>query len=1098
MHSFMSRRNSAGQFILSAFIFVFSSFGFASSVVVDLDRPSLPSVDLVYNGFPLDPDKAVDLSKSGLDLSLLDPQETDSWQNQSYDTNDLEKWNYPKESSILTFHSVMIANPQHWFRAQLVQGDQMFRLNMGLGIHQALIRAALLRKIGYPVQSPQHYQKLTIKFSSENEKKNFIDQLALRLPTVPPEEWQATKSDDSLMISLKDVLLEPATMSVSTSLYMGVINETHLRRRRTMRALIVPFVLVDLPENINMFSWEPASLFGRGVVLTHLHADQFGSASVDDCQWILRRIAQLSRNEWRQIVLEAQYPSDIAAVVVEKIIARRNKLISLFDLKGSTQLDPIEYDPKITSGFVVEGKVIKQNYPNHVDHFTNPDPKSPLEFNEILKFLEIEGISIGIKEALGILNEKLEFLSMSDLQEKRIESLKKNLFEHFKKNPFQPYSQPISTWHGPLAGLIFQASRHVVTGSYFGDSSTDFRVSLVDQVSAGARIGYFLGVDGVPKVFPGIGANLFVQRSFAHIQPISSLSAAEKESWKKLYVPGHMKDLAALLSPEMNGETPEDNLKKMKESLELFISRLKDNETLTITDSITMAENASLSIPLSVLMSGAPLAFINNVVLGQEASRVILNRTTFTKENGKIKIYLQNAHTFSMGPTLDVNWWMSIFQVSHLQKWGDGNTRAYHLDEKPKDEDDVRNSIIAIANVLRENNPTYLSEHFNPFHLKHETESEILNQKLLYYRRSNIKESHKVKIRLPQPEDKSWNPDQFERTLFSFRQLSRSGHNYHSFLSDVLDGLTQDSSFFRAGIFDPPANSNPRDSFMGNAKWSDIRTEIELTEGRSPDPVTVAENYWAGWTLTKDELFRIIDEIDDQIRSLDLKLPIIDKDKFNEMQNLQLYEIRTTLVIYEKGLINLRNAILQNTPRPGRGLRPLFGWDQWSHSDPNILHSVIIPLIGGQKEYHSECIKEFNKNLGQEYQSDGGSGVLFHGQHYSCLPGWMRKILELRRSSTHESELEATWNNQLITLLQGHTKLGLLMNLIGKDNFYYQVKISGFKTNDSNGDTADYTSSGIGTFDPERGSGIFRKIANDPNVDITWSELTASYLTEGY
>ncbi len=108
---------------------------------------------------------------------------------------------------------------------------------------------------------------------------------------------------------------------------------------------------------------------------------------------------------------------------------------------------------------------------------------------------------------------------------------------------------------------------------------------------------------------------------------------------------------------------------------------------------------------------------------------------------------------------------------------------------------------------------------------------------------------------------------------------------------------------------------------------------------------------------------------------------------------------------------------------------------------------------------------------------------------------WMYEVLNLRREYPSNREERVKWATRLVTHLERHLDLSKLIQYIGKENLFYQVKISGFRTRDENGDTADYRSSTIGTFNTKDRAGVFKDFTTD--FHITSSEMNASYLSEG-
>lgn len=1067
-----------------------------SMSAIELKNGEAPASDLLLNGQPLDPDRAADLRKAGTDLSLLAPVANDIWSDTKLSAVDSEAATFPADSTILEYKSHVPLNPDGWYRTQ-VQGvgkdgqTRLYRMLLSLNTHQALMRAALLRKLGYPVPSPQWYRQVRVRFSSEAEMKKFVAEISLQAGLVDHKRWVLNEDVAKFEVWLQDVMLEPSTITVPTSFYMGNMIATQIKGRRTLRSLLLPFTLLDVPESVNMYAWEAAQVINDSLIFTHKYADAFRETTLDDVQWIADRIGRLTISDWKEIVQAGRYPSDIEAIILEKTIARRNNLIAYAKVQNRLPQDlrKFEYKKQISIGSVQQGKVTQERYEGYALRFTHGDPESPLKTDDIVRFLKIEATSAGIRQLTSLVNDKLEYFPTDILLQERSEGLRKQFFDHIRKNPTKPFVQPISTWGGPTGGISLNASRSIVTGSYFGDQSSDFKVSMVDQLSAGARIGYFLGVDGYPKVFPGIGANLSVIRSYVHVRPIPSIEAADKKSWNELFVPKFMKNLGRLLTAS-SAEKPEDRQTEMSESITQFLDELQESETFTVTDSLAIGENASLTIPITTLLGLDPVSYAATISLGASANQVVLRRTTFTRENGYIKIYLQNIQSQMAGLSLDVNLWMNIMRLSFERKWGQARTRAFHLDEKPSEETKLRNTILAIKGILSANNSEILEANFHPYHLNHKTQADISQGKFLFWRWTNIEEWHRVKVRPPKDPTKDFDPKKFERTLFSHRILERSGKNYYSFLSDVLDGLVQNSSFWKPGLFAGGGGSNPKDSFLGNARWTVTNTEAEVTRGRESNPVTTVENFWAGWDLSKKELFSTLDQIDSRVQRLGLDLPLVNRDTFNDMRRLQLYEIRTTLIVYEAGMEKLRKRFLVKNGDRGNGFQRFVGWDKYSGTDKDIVEKILIPMYGKQK-FYDWCYMQRNSS-----ESERSTQTSAHGESYECLMPWMFEVLKLRREYPSSREERVKWATRLITHLERYLDLGKLIQYIGKENLFYQVKISGFRTRDENGDTAEYRSSTIGTFNTKDGAGVFRDFTTD--FHITSSEMNASYLSEGH
>lgn len=287
---------------------------------------------------------------------------------------------------------------------------------------------------------------------------------------------------------------------------------------------------------------------------------------------------------------------------------------------------------------------------------------------------------------------------------------------------------------------------------------------------------------------------------------------------------------------------------------------------------------------------------------------------------------------------------------------------------------------------------------------------------------------------------------------------------------------------------------------MGNSKWNVITTEAEVTPGKESNPVTISEYFWSGWDLSKRDLFRVIDQIDDRMKSLKLNKSLVDRNAFNDMNRLQLYEVRSTFIIYEKAMERLRGVITMTNGERGNWYERMIGWNEYSGTDPELLEKFLIPLMGGREVFDRQC-REYKKliNAGGHNGADlpgAPQTEIFRGHGYECLLPWVKEVFRLRRAYPTDAEGRVKWTARMVKALEKNVDFGRLINFLGKDNVFFQIKISGFRTRDENGDKADYTSSTVGTFSQKDKAGIFRDFAAD--YEISSSELNASYLSEGY
>ncbi len=1102
---------------------------FASSIQISYEIPSRPARELVHQGQVYDSDGAIDLQNKGIDLSTLDPAELEAWSNTSNTLSNENQIGYPREDNpVLDYDSIFPAptppsrrkndnSVSHvlLFWARLTYNGQPFRLAASFGLHGSLMRNALLRKLGYNLPSPKYYPRLTVRFPSEAKRTEFLDGLADQL-LGQRERFIVDEPKDRWEVTLQDIALEPARIQVPT-FHLGIIAANYLEDRRPIRALIVPFSWFDLHESVNMFKWEAGSIISEHVTLEQAYANQFSETSMDDAIWIARRIAKLSREEIIEIVKVGHLPEDVEALVIQKVIARRNHLLKLFKIKTPD----FAYDPEINIGNVQNGKLKVGEYHGHAERFIWEDPKSPLTADEVARFGVMMGISAGIGQAVAEVNKNLQILGIEELQKKRIEGLQKNFIESFKKNPFKPYNQPISTWGGVIANGSIDASRNLVTGTYYGtDQSTLQRtpLQLVDQVGVRGSVGYFLGIDGVhANIFPTLSAGLSLQRSYVHVRPMTSVKAALKENWGDIYVPEFMSSLARILkfeetitSADVNTPISEEELKKrdeeMNEALKKFLDKFGNGEVFTITDTISADLGANVRIPLASLLPVSVADFDPAISINGSVGGLVLRRTTITRTTDGVHIYVQRLNSVNEKLGVDLRFWIKFAELNTGAKQGYINTRAYLLDTdffdpegKPKEEDSKNRKKFArsMRALFQRNSLDVLETSFSPYVLKHELDATTATWKFLLFQRTALSENHLLRAFPPKsienpcnPQEHVCDPEKFERDLFATRNTEYMGRRFLPTVGDIL-GQVFDREL---SIYDNPG-PNPAYSFFGKSKMTELKTDGEITGGKLLNPVTATIHSWQGWYLSRNDMLKILDALDEQIRVVNLGVPGIRRDQFLSTEHIQFYDIRSTLLVYEKGIQKIIDTLVESAKKPPvviperRRLRAMA--DDYTATDAQVV-AALADLMG-QEEYDAYCKAMEWKHLNKV--NSIFINAYHHGYQHKCLTAWMGDLLDLRRTYPSEPKKQIQWTNKVMALIQNNVELGNFLKWLGKKNVFFQVKVSGFRKNDELGDE-DYISDSVGNIEDEAGAGAFKDFI--AKTKILANEVEARYFSEGY
>ncbi len=90
----------------------------------------------------------------------------------------------------------------------------------------------------------------------------------------------------------------------------------------------------------------------------------YDTATHADHRWMVRLIAQLTREQIEAAVALGRFPGGVGQLYVEKLINRRNQLVEAFGL--SDEFDPIPVDRHITTedGSVVDGRLVQGYFPD--------------------------------------------------------------------------------------------------------------------------------------------------------------------------------------------------------------------------------------------------------------------------------------------------------------------------------------------------------------------------------------------------------------------------------------------------------------------------------------------------------------------------------------------------------------------------------------------------------------------------------------------------------------------------------------------------------------------------------------------------------------
>ncbi|MGZ3658819.1 MAG: hypothetical protein ACXVB9_11970 [Bdellovibrionota bacterium] len=1090
--------------LLGAFLFAQNSHAEDDSQLVSIDGTDAPAVDLVYQGKPIDQDQAAGLRKKGVDLSALDPVPNDMFGKPSL----AGPIAMPPEGATLDYGAVMAGFGHELSVHQVYLGGIPFRLDVSTVPHRALFTRALLAKLGYNQYEPKRYQQLTIRFASIADRAAFID--AVTLHTAKDTSiWIVSAPDGDPTLTLRDIILEPGKVEIS-NYYWSVLSSDFSGGRRAMRALLVPIALADAPENIDSYTWDIDQIFSNSVQIRYpLEIDQskpFQETSIDDLRWAAKRVAKLSVADWQAIVAKAEYPADIGQLVLQKVLARRDQLLTSLSIKAAA----LPYNAHLNNNSVKNGEVMQATFPGYASRFSYGDAEDPMSPSELTDFGLFQGLASAMETLAGQVNQRLVIMSTAPYAQQQSNKVFQDFLNHMATNPNQPYTQPISSWGGPVGGFSVSAARQVTTGTFYGSSAP---IQFVDTMGFTASIGYFRALDGLKNFIPSAQLNLSVNRSYSHVRALTKVSDGFKISAADFVIPKLLHDLSVILSnPKKTPsatETAAADSQKMADytqAVEDLLSKIADGEMFTITDTLAGGPSAAITVPLQALLPSVPVGFNQNITFGASAQGVILKRTTLRRVHDQttgdnfLQIYVQTMDAATGSLTLDFNYYINILHLQHDVSKGHARTRVYTIKSDPsRPEETAKSLAMSIRSLLRSNSDASLQSSYPFYLLNHSLNESDWQFNFLFFQAKEMEERHQLLVQPPTQPDHAFNPKDFERNLYAYRKLSRTGTSYMNVLSDAFSALTGGQ-----GQLNNSSGSNPAYSLGGKAHWVEQYSDGELTKGTDFTPFSSSRETWAGWSINQKDLFKVFDIIDSKLGNLKrfgLNVSPIHRDVFKATSQLEFYNVTTTLAFYPNGVFRIVNA-LEPSVNP-KNYHPNFfekmTVDSFSDSDLPVF-KTLESWLGGEGTYNSECEKFYNPDEGDSHNTF----AVWKGNTYICLEPWVSQVLLLRRNLPSSSDRvgQIEWQTRMIELLEQKVSLPILMQVAGKDGFFYQVSVSGFRKGDheakdseQNEVIASYVSDTVGTANLNIKMGAFAALSAETKI-IPY-EVNGLFFTSG-
>lgn len=325
------------HFFIVLYLCLFSTQLLAGVIAIELADETFkytPADDLIANGTPINAREAIHLANRGLDLSTLDPEPSTLYNPNQYG----EIPNIDIDATSMNYQSPLSA-PTEFFRASVIINGDNYTISASLYNHQTLLRAALLKMIGYQVAVPQYLPKFTLNFESIAEKDIFLESLT-QSTLLSIKRWAPNLNEEkeSLSVTLKGFILEPADLK-TVPVYWPVMERSRQKSRRVFRSLLYLYCLTDFSEMINDIPWELGKVFDNKLNLAHSYSSAFLDVTIDDLKWMHRKISELSVSDIHAALKFANYPYEIEQLLFEKLKSRINSVGRLLNLPVDFPVD---------------------------------------------------------------------------------------------------------------------------------------------------------------------------------------------------------------------------------------------------------------------------------------------------------------------------------------------------------------------------------------------------------------------------------------------------------------------------------------------------------------------------------------------------------------------------------------------------------------------------------------------------------------------------------------------------------------------------------------------------------------------------------------
>ncbi|WP_372653091.1 hypothetical protein [Halobacteriovorax sp.] len=867
-----------------AFLIVINVSLYAGTERIPLDSSRIPSNDLIHPELgKLSSETAWQLQNDSinpLDLSKLDPEQSAVWSSKSDFSLNTEVDKFPVTTDALTFLGV-IASQSGTLRFSVLDEvtGNVLTVAVDKNLHTFFLRRNLLRKLGFIIPSMKYEKKVNVKFYSTEEKQNFLDRVIPENTFGAPSRWLI--GDSEFSIDLQDVMVMLPTYNDHYNLAFGVPPKT--LKSRTLRSLAVPYALLNVDESINTLSWKAGRIEQEAIELSHFTLADMNT-TIDDAKWILEKIKLFKRSDFEEIVEKSYLPKEVAELLVEKLISRRNSLMKVF----SVDADDIKFNSKISSGTILkDGRLLQENFDGYGSRFAYGDPESP--FKEFKYSLVSKLQSDALENLIGRVNTEL---SVFDINDARLDYYKDEFqsgLDHYVETG-EFLEQKVGAWFSPILNGSLILSRDVVVGNHQG---SDDLVQTADTFGFAVSLGANVGFEGLPSGYSAIlKGELSYVKTFTHLKPVQSLKASLKEPYKNMIVTLFKKDIERELT----------NLSRLSEITDEEIREEKTNEIIDeLNKNIGVGESLVISERLtpSFMAKGGYTWANTKMSLTLESKSVLVKRIHIYRSSADIiQVYIDKGELGELGFVFGLDNHIPITKIDFSRAKGKYNVEMYNvnINSSLTENPDLFKGVNALNALLQDGDKELLNNYQSPYRIENKFRDVSTKYSFLNWRLKKLKKSGKLNI---------ITPDKDTSKFYKYTYEKQIGANNWAFGRDVVNYYFNQITKY-ISLRNQPWQ-NPARTFTGVSSTQGYRFESRYDENKSnteryPDTFLSLEVKKEGWKIKEKKLKEVIQEMNEQFGD-----EIFTENDADDATTLKLYSVFVNLNIYEKGVWNILN-----------------------------------------------------------------------------------------------------------------------------------------------------------------------------------------------